>query len=103
MPIIAELRTFDDTVVAVAGEASDAQSDALPEVPSREFPLLAGVDRYGTTTFNTVQMGMLSDELTNAIRLVAPGSRSEALLRRLAELCREGAEHAHWKLIFWGD
>lgn len=103
MPIIAELRRHDDTVVAVAGEASDAANDALPEFESRDFPILAGIDRYGTTIFNTIQMELLVRELTRATRLVTPGSRSEALLHRLAELCRDGSEHAHWKLVFSGD
>lgn len=103
MPIIAELRTHDDTVVAMAGEASDGANDALPEFASRDFPLLAGIDRYGTTIFNTLQMELLIRELAGAIRLVTPGSRSEALLNRLAELCREGAKHAHWQLVFSGD
>jgi hypothetical protein len=102
MPILVELRERDGTVVDVTGEESDDLNAAIPEVDFDEYPLLAGIDRYGETVFNGMQMERLLEEISR-MRTQAPPPKVDKLLTKLAAMCAVGKERAHMRLVFTGD
>jgi len=96
-----ELRSRSGSVLGVAGETYDSIRTALPEVEFKDFPLSAGIDRYGKTMFNSTQMRWLAEEFERMLS-DAPKER-EKLLQRLIEFCNEGAILSECELWITGD
>ncbi|HEY8728482.1 MAG TPA: hypothetical protein VIL94_02790, partial [Acidothermaceae bacterium] len=59
MPISVQVRKESGIVVV----ALDVPYDAPSGVDAERFPLLSGVDPYGDTVFNRLQMSRLMDEV----------------------------------------
>jgi hypothetical protein len=96
-----ELRSPVDGVVGVTGERDDEIGGLLPDVGFDEYPMLAGVDRYGETMFNTQQMPWVAAEAERLAAGATPKLRK--FLRELVALCEQGAPRAHMQLWFLGD
>lgn len=80
----------------------DALSDSVRWVPNDlEDGLLAWVDPYGKTVFNSRQRETLLTEALDKLKST-DGERREALLA-LIKLCQEGRERPTRLLWFYGD
>lgn len=103
MPLMFELLGNEGRLVAVLGELTDLPGDKLPEVSYNDYPLLAGVDRFGRTVFNTTQMEHLESEVERLFVSLDATSRAASLARGLIDMCRQGKSAAHWQLVVTGD
>lgn len=101
MPLRMELRDRTGALLGVTGETYDTIDATLPELEFDDFPLLAGVDRYGMTMFNRLQMTPLAVELDRLL-VNAPAHRA-SMLRELIELCHEGSRISDVQLWMLGD
>jgi hypothetical protein len=88
-------------VVAVTGETYDTLDATLPELAFEDFPLMAGVDRYGLTMFNRLQLAPLAGELEILLK-DAPPPRA-ALLSELIKICHKGSQLSDVQLWILGD
>jgi len=88
-------------VLGVTGETYDTIDGTLPELDSEVFPLAAGIDRYGMTMFNAMQLNRLADEFERMLFGSPP--RRAKLLRELIDLCRQGAQRSESELWIIGD
>jgi hypothetical protein len=87
--------------LGIAGEVNDTIGTVLPDVSFDSFPLAAGIDHYGRTMFNQLQLPELTKELEQMLEN-SPTSLS-ATLNGIIELCREGAEISDAELWVLGD
>ena len=101
MPLRMELRNRSGVVLGVTGETYDTADSTLPELAFDDFPLLAGVDRYGLTMFNRLQLVPLAAELERLL-INAPAPRA-SMLQKLIHLCQEGARISEVQLWMLGD
>jgi hypothetical protein len=63
MPLLFEAKELDGARVGLTGETYEDVRFMLPALDEREFPLLSGIDRYGTTVFNGLQCQRIANEL----------------------------------------
>lgn len=82
---------------------ADASHVVAPEMYDDEktFPLLSGIDPYGNTIFNQVQIPRFITELERRLEAFDPGPRRRSVERVLA-LARD-CRGAHKYLVFVGD
>lgn len=72
----------------------------MPEDDS--FPLMSGIDIWGTTILNRFQMPRFIKELTGRLDGLKPGPERRAAESVLA-LARQCEDSVHTFLIFYGD
>ena len=74
------------------------------EEDEKQFPFLSGVDIYGDTTFNPLQMPKVLEELKYISSKWAMDDEQKALLKEVIALCEEckAAGH-HIYVVFYGD
>ena len=70
--------------------------------PKKEYPLLSGIDPYGHTFFNTVQMKPLIKEL-NFIYHEAATNEQKKTIKAVMELATNCSAKPHRYLEFLGD
>ena len=99
VPITVTLETERGETLVVLDEPYPEPAAASD---SSRFPLLDGIDPYGDTAFNRLQMPRLADELHD---LLTPeeGSQHSSCLTQIALLCQRGATRPHQYLWFTGD
>jgi hypothetical protein len=102
MPLLFEAREENGLCLGTAGEAYDEVRYMLPSVDEHEYPLLTGIDRYGTTIFNGLQCERLGNELA---RLRGRGLTKEqsVLLDAIQFLADQVRERPHRLLWVIGD
>ena len=103
MPLIFELLDGMGMRVWSGGELDDSPRNRIPDVDYMQYPTLAGVDRFGSTSFNDRQMGFLADELESLLCSDLLQVGSTALVGDILSACRNGSTHAHWRLEVMGD
>jgi hypothetical protein len=104
MPISVVVRTNysnQDLGRWVGGESVNRICDIGRSDRSR-FPLLYGVDPYGNTWFNCLQMEQMIDEL-NAVREVSDDSEVAEAITELLLLAEIVCEKPHRSMRFLGD
>jgi hypothetical protein len=101
MSLRMELRDRDGTVLGVAGETYDTIDATLPELSFDSFPMLAGIDRYGETMFNRLQLSQVAVELERLLESSPP--KRAKMLREVIQLCRAGATKSGAQLWVAGD
>lgn len=103
MPLIFELLDGLGERIWMGGELDDSSRNRLPDVDYEKYPTLAGIDRFGSTSFNDRQMGFLADELESLLRSDRLQPGATAIVGDIVSACRQGATHAHWRLEVTGD
>jgi hypothetical protein len=96
-----ELRTRSGALLGVTGESYDTLDAALPDVAAEDLPLLAGIDRYGNTMFNRLQLSEVARELETLVPGAPP--RRLKMIREFIDLCRTGSEVSDAELWIMGD
>jgi len=98
-----EIRTEDGEVVAEDPGLGKTVAEILGRhgLDDSEYPLLSGIDPYGDTVFNSVQIPRVVRELEQFVR-VAPSALQEDV-RRLIGFIQPYADRQRWYLWFIGD
>lgn len=68
-----------------------------------EYPMLAGVDPYGDTVFNGMQMRWLRDEVRKLLVDADLEEEARSCLDEIVRLCEAGQSTPHQFLWFVGD
>lgn len=103
MSLIFELLDGVGTRVWLGGELDDSPRNRIPDVDYVQYPTLAGIDRFGSTSFNDRQMAFLADELESLLGSDRLQAGSTAIVIDILSACRKGSAHAHWRLEVSGD
>jgi len=92
-----------------SGEQTDLIADEKNLIPGllggpdwRDFPMLASIDRYGDTTFNSVQIERFLVEW-NTLFQRATTSEETNLLQAVKSLAERSLLKVHQYLVFIGD
>lgn len=99
MPLVVELRDYSSNVLGGAGETTP--SKRLPDIAGDDFPLLRGVDEYGVTVFNSLQMTWILQEF-DRLRETEGSPDQARLLDEIVGLGRQCAARPHTYLVFLG-
>jgi hypothetical protein len=74
----------------------------LPEIDGEKYPLLGGIDPYGDTVFNGLQMRRFLMERAD-VSAKASISQERDLVAKIDELARRCRDEVHLYIRFVGD
>ena len=102
MGIAARVESEDGEIEAELLDPDNLTAKLTAPFIESESPCLRFIDPYGDTTFNQLQLPVLTDELERAIEIASDPrvkSHGQALLR----LARKAGSEVHTYLKFYGD
>jgi hypothetical protein len=74
----------------------------LPQIGDESHPLLGGINPYGDTVFNRIQMGRFLREW-DAVSSKAVTTEERELVSKVGELALRGRSEVHLYIKFVGD
>ena len=96
------LEDEDHRPIREVGDPRGYLSELLDRASVEALPLLSGVDRYGDTTFNRLQMRQVIVEWSLLMKWSATSAQHQ-LIERIIDLCNECESEVHTYIRIEGD
>jgi hypothetical protein len=102
MGIDARIENENGQCIEELGDPKELVEVLLPRYDDNASNCMRFIDPYGDTTFNTLQMPILINELKQSIEKTSNQEAKEHG-KKLLEMAKKVSEEAHLYLKFYGD
>lgn len=101
--MVVSVRDEQGARLAETGRPTGRMTPLAKAADAATFPMLSGIDPYGTTIFNRIQMMRVTEEIRRLIQATEFTPEDRSFLEEILEFCALGTAKLHRYLWFMGD